>query len=326
MALYYIIFVTLFLISYVKRWHNEIFWGTITFLILFAGLRAYTIGTDTPTYKAVFQYLEPKEPLWYGLNIIISSLGLSYTSLLIAASSLTMIPLAIAIKRSSINPQLSIFIYYGLFGYLNSFNTMRQLVAVSFVLLAYTYCKKKYKCIALIIVAVGFHYSAIVALLIFLIDRLRLNSSIIYLFISFVFGCICNDSIFSALMGPYGQYLDSEFGYRENLSSAIVMAFLLNLLFLMIFYTSSNKLHNSIWLKIFLFGIIITNMTMQLVLGARIIMYFTMAQTVLYPSYFKYNRERHPALLQLIVFVYILTIFSKILVASKEYLIPYHFA
>lgn len=328
MGLYYSIFFVLFALSYVRRGRNKwLFWGSIFFLILMAGLRDYSIGTDTMSYKEIFDYLHQREPLWTGMNIVVKVLGGNYTDMLIVSSVLTMVPLGIAMRRSSVNPQYSLFFYYGVFGYLNSYNGMRQFVAISFVMLAYTYYQKnKIKCILLILIASGFHASAVIAFAIFLLPLVKFTKKNVFLLLplTFCLGFLFNDSLFNLLLGKYAGYLKSDdTGYRDNIFVAAVMALMMDMLFVWIYQMSKVNAKKYLWTKIFFIGILMVNLTFQLVLGARIILYFTMAQIFVFPYFLRFNKERAYGIPTLLIFLYCLVIFTKILLASQGDLVPY---
>lgn len=294
-------------------------------LALIAGLRSEEIGIDTHSYKNIFEWISdgvmyPIEPGWYLLNKIILWLGGSYNFLLLVASFLTLIPIGVVGLRSSTNPQMSLFFYYGLYAYLNSFNLTRQLVAVSFALLAYSYVREKKKFWLYIIVASLFHYSAIFSLIVIFVDKISITKQWIIIGItsSFFIGIILNDSLFYLLVGPYAGYLESSVGYRDNFSLAAFMAFLMSSLYVCLYFTLKNECKQNLWTKMFFIGVLILNLSMQLELGTRIILYFTLCQIIFYPMYFCCNYYKNKRVVVFSIILYTLLIFLKILILGNQ--------
>lgn len=260
------------------------------------------------------------------MNMLIRVMGGNYTVMLLVTSALTMILLGFALQRSSVNPQYSLFVYYGLFGYLNSFNIMRQFVAISFVLLAISYYRQKLKCGMFLLTACGFHSSAIIAFSIFFIPFLKFRKNNIYvmLFVTILVGCVLNDAVFNLLAGDYARYLTSDTdGYRDNPMSAFIMAMMMDFLFIWIYITAKTRVKKSIWMKVFFLGILLVNLTFKLELGTRLILYLTMSQIFVFPYFLKYNNEKTKIIPDVLIFVYCLVIFTKIFLGCEADLVPY---
>lgn len=144
-------------------------------LVLFCGLR-YNVGTDYPTYRLIFRRLSTDD--WVGaltgatqesgfvlLQLVIKTFTDEPAMLFLAASALTLIPTWVAIRRV-MGPRIvmSWGLWIGLGFYLNSFNTVRQSIAVALLLLAATYLptdKKRF--VLLSLVASTFHITALIA-------------------------------------------------------------------------------------------------------------------------------------------------------------------
>lgn len=333
MLLYIIIWFLLLLAS--KNCQKRMLFVSLLLLTLLAGLRSSDIGFDTHIYDNIFSWIEegihyPIEPGWYYLNKLVGLLGGNFNFFLWIVSFLTLFPLGIAFIRCSPNPMFSLFLYYSLYAYLNSYNGMRQFLAISFVIVGYTYLPHIKKFIIYILIATSFHFSAIVSLGALLYKKIVMKRSlvIISLLTSFLLGVVLNDDFFALLAGPYSQYLDSDFGYRDNLTSAVILVVFMDLLFCWCFFTSTESFKQSIWTKIFFFAIILINATLQLKLGARIILYFTLVQILYFPNYFNCNIVKNKFLLKNIIIIYVAIVFMKILLLGNlgEYSVyPYKF-
>ena len=324
MSFYIFIFVVLLYFSF-RKYNKYIYWGTILLLSLIAGLRSETIGVDTHAYKDIFiwisnEVLYPIEPAWYFLNKLIAWVGGIFNFLLWITSLLTLIPIGVVSLRCSSNPQMSLFFYYGLYAYINSFNGMRQFVAISFVLLAYSYITQKKNFFLYLLIAFIFHYSAIFSFIAILVDKVSLTKRRVIggIFSSFFVGMFFNDSMFLVLAGPYAGYLESSEGYRDNFLLAAIMAILMSCLYMCTFFTLRREYKQNLWTKMFFVGIIILNITMRLELGARIILYFTLCQIIFYPMYFRHNIVKNKRMVVLSILLYTSLVFMKILILGNQ--------
>lgn len=335
MIFYFSIFFGLLLLSNVKK-QNFLFYIIIILGIFMYAVRAKNMGVDTKMYIEIYEsqifgtITNHVEPLYAFLNKILFQCKAPIWILQGCCGALTLIPLAFVIKKVSVNPILSLFFYFALFGYLYSFNAVRQMIAISFVLLAYTYYPKKIKTILYIIIAMGFHTSAIIASAVFLTPFIKTKKAftILLLSLSFILGFIVNDTFLTLILGRYSVYitdkaLSSQFGFRDNVGYAAIMALALNAIYLMMDLSATTQIKQSKWFKLFLFMIILDNLTFRLELGTRIIINFSMVQTLLYPMIFKENHERKPIILKTLVFLYVLIYFFKLISNQTDYYVPY---
>jgi len=144
-------------------------------LITFSAMR-YGIGTDYALYSILYGRVDPGS---LGDSIATSPQEVGFVALMFVArqfseqpylafamaAALTVIPTLLAIRRSSVDPAYSIFLYIFFCYYTTSFNAMRQSIAVAFLLLADTYRHdRKIVWILLSALAVTFHTSAIIAI------------------------------------------------------------------------------------------------------------------------------------------------------------------
>ena len=181
MLLYIVVWIILLLYSF-KKENTTILWICILLLICMAGLRSISVGTDTFSYEDIYYWIEAGnanfiEPGWRFLNWLIQYVGGNFNMLLMVVAILTLLPVGFVIKQCSPAPSLSLFLYFSLFTYLQSYNLMRQMLAVSIVLLGYTYLYKQQRVRYLICVAFAmtFHTSALFSIPLIWIDRFNLS-------------------------------------------------------------------------------------------------------------------------------------------------------
>lgn len=317
------ILIILFILSQVWRYNPYVFWSSVIVLILLAGFRDLTMGVDTRSYKQGMEYVSLgitpySEFGWNQINWFIIKHGKDFHMLTLLVSILTIVPVALVFLRSSPNPQLSLFIYYGMFAYLNSFNGMRQFLAISMILVAYMFYKygKWWWTLLFIFLAYQFHHSAWYSLIVFALPYFKLNKDLwVYGFLIFTLflGSLLGGTFFKAISSGYGAYVDSSnFGYRESFGWAFILSFLMNALFVYMYYKTDEEDRNSVFFKIFFIAILVNNITYRLVLGSRIILYFTIIQTLLYPYYFNHRYQYTKWL----IVAYLTILFIKILNGS----------
>lgn len=145
------------------------------FLIIFASIRNYTIGTDTETYTINFvsktdsQYFNFTSDIEYGyqfLEFIILSLTHNYFWLFFITSFFVVNFYLITIKRLSENYILSVFIYITFGFYTFSFNGLRQGIAMSicFFALPLMLERKFFKYSLFILLSSLFHVASLIML------------------------------------------------------------------------------------------------------------------------------------------------------------------
>ena len=323
MLLWIAILVILYALSQFYRYNPLIFWSSVIILILLAGFRDVTMGVDTRSYKPAMEYVSMgispyKEYGWNKLNWFIINHGKDFHMLTLLASILTIVPVALVFVRSSANPQFSLFVYYAMFAYLNSFNGMRQFIAISFILVAYMFFieDKKIWTLIFIFLAYQFHHSAWYSVIVFALPYIKLNKDLyvyLLLIVTLALGCVFNANIFKTLSFGYSSYVDSSnFGYRDSFLWGFILSLLMNGLFVYMYIKTEASRRNSLIFKIFFLSILINNTTFRLVLGARLILYFTIIQTLLFPRYFNYRYQYT----RWIILTYLTVLFLKILNSS----------
>lgn len=151
----------------------------VVFLALFipASLRYYT-GTDYGNYERMFYddfSLETREILWVYLNKFVQFLNLDFQWVIVFASFLIYYPLCFKLKKMYFF--IGIVLYILLTFYFKSYNGIRQMVAVSFILWSFIcYEDKKYfKTAILYLISIGFHSSTLFILPLFLLSFVKIN-------------------------------------------------------------------------------------------------------------------------------------------------------
>jgi hypothetical protein len=123
---------------------------SVILLILFAGLRNKSVGTDTGGYVYYFErgarnffVSETMESGFLLLETVAASISLSYWSLLTLIAVLSIFAYVYAIKKLTLNIPLSFFLYITLAAYIFFFNGARQGIAASIFAVALVFLLKR---------------------------------------------------------------------------------------------------------------------------------------------------------------------------------------
>lgn len=178
-------------------------------MILIAGLRGMTVGTDTKNYYNIFctlQHIKWKdlrsfyvEPGYVVLNKLVDMFFGKYQILLFLVAVVVYIGLFAMIKKMSLDPLMSVFLFITIGYFASSMNIFRQYIATVCVWVSfYTYVWKKKKLQTYIWIFIGFlfHDSILVIVPVLIFWKFMNNkSSFRRMLIEFVFGIGCVGSI-----------------------------------------------------------------------------------------------------------------------------------
>jgi transmembrane protein EpsG len=150
----------------------NVFMGS-SLMILFAGFRSTSVGTDTNNYLGIFNHINKYklsksdtsiEYLYFFLNKLSYFLSKEFTFLLILIAIIVVYLNLKVIIKFSVNLWLSVFIFMIFGGYLFLFNGARQALAVAIISLAILqiYKRNVKKYIFWVVIASLFHNTALI--------------------------------------------------------------------------------------------------------------------------------------------------------------------
>lgn len=221
-------------------------------LFLFVANRSIYFGADVIGYINKFNEIKnlnfsyifsvaffesEKDPVFYYLAKITSFIGIDYRGWIAILSGIFITSFSIILYKYSKLPMISILLIISL-GYLTfSMTGLRQGMAISFILLSYTFIRdrKIWKFILVVLFAALFHSSALVFLIAYPLAFLKFNSKhvftfllvlILYLFFSNQIISLLNILIWS---DQYDYYLNNNEGlnYTGFLIQLIIFLFCL---------------------------------------------------------------------------------------------------
>lgn len=284
-------------------------WGVFIILnfIFLVGLRGHNVGTDTDNYWYAYLYQmgNRMEPLFHLVRDCCRYINLSVNAYFTVLSTLTFLPLWWFIKRESSNFGFSLLIYYtfSTLFFFQTFNVVRACLAISYLLVCCFYIRNnKYKrAIFFALIAVMFHYSALMIIFIIIITSCikRLNFFIVLASISITFiiglsfgtfvqdlavGLSAADAFTSAdseALDNYQNYLDKFEDSTWNLVGALATMLPFSVITILTF----NKEHaQNIYYRLLFIGVIINNAFVAAMFTYRITMYLLIFSIIVLPN------------------------------------------
>ncbi len=154
-------------------------------LVLFAGLRSITVGTDTLTYCRIFESIAnggafgegERFEIGYKLFVrLIASISSNPHVFIFVSAVVVYVGLYLFLKNNSDSPVFSILLFYLIF-FCNSLNISRQYVGLAIAINSLTYIKsKKYvKALLLILIGTTIHTACIILLVVLIISFFKQN-------------------------------------------------------------------------------------------------------------------------------------------------------
>ena len=222
-----------------------LFTAIAVILILLAGLRHYSVGRDTLQYINAYTGITPLDRYELGFSSFLNLLykfSTDFQFLIFVSSVIIFIPIMYLIFRHSKNYYFSLYL-----------NAMRQSMAVAIVLVAnelYRYNKNCKIFIFLIVSAVLFHNSAIIAVLIPLLYKIKLKTPNILLGLIVFCGIgFCTKDLFILIAEHISEYLPNVMYYtyidsyeaQVNYSGIVLQGILYLLIFLSLYIIVKNS-------------------------------------------------------------------------------------
>lgn len=302
-----------------KHYHNKSAYFIFSLFatlppIFLAGLRASSVGCDTEGYvDGIFNVAlstndfgilrerkEDIELLYLGLNYLATRFTNNPVFVQTFAHILIIYPVykTSMLWRKDFSPVFVMFIFYCVC-YQESLSTVRHFIALSFSLLAITYCiKRKYfKFAFLTITSLGFHHSAIMSLispiLLFLLGKYPIKQYVLLyvsLFLILVVAILRLDAVIvmflmsDLLPAKYAIYSPtySDFDQSLGMSNLIIKTLTCFYIFLIVLRFKTNKLID-LFFFVALLDMVLSFASLIVTPLARLAYYFRMISCVSIP-------------------------------------------
>lgn len=350
LSVFFIIFIGL-IFNYKNRKQKKIYL-IISFFILItiACIRDNNVGVDTEQYVRNYKVISSLD--FSELSSLRYELGFSYLCkilsnfsenpqiLIIVTSIFINISVLRFIYKNSDNVLLSTILYVIMNFYFSYMNIMRQAIAVSIILWAYEYLKKRryIPFIILVILATMFHFSAILAIIFIVLKELKFNKKFIYIMLilsllSFCFGR--QFFIFLCKLSPrLNDYLAGEFS-GSNYFGALIEAIIYIIIFFVgifiikkedeeIFMDKSNK--ENLLIGIVGLTCILLVLVMKVSIFNRFSPYFSIFTIIWIPNILsKIKRRENRMLMTITILLLLITYFIVIMLFRPEWYgtVPY---
>jgi hypothetical protein len=280
MTPYIILLICTCFISFFAQYHKSkknigemklMFYLNFVILVLFAGLRSSSVGTDTSNYELIFSNKNSiydffsnanYEYSFYSLNWLVKQFTSDFNTLLIAIALIVVFSYQKVIYKYSNNYWLSNFVYITLGFYSFFFNGVRQGMACALVFLALSFLLERNfkKYLLLIILAASFHKTAILLLpLYFLFNVDKLKGKGTYIFVIGLLSSLVMSFAIDIMSNIDARY--TYYGKSEHTGGELIVSFITILGAL--FYILRNKIklykkEYDLMLVIYLFGVMIS--------------------------------------------------------------------
>lgn len=326
MEIFYLLSIFLLFGAFLKP-KQQVGYLIISFVILLilAGFRDVSVGTDTLGYQELFNRLDQgisirQEIGWQYLNKAVIYFGGDFEHLLIVSSLFVLFPVFYVSRKYSENPMLSIFLYFAFYIYLQSFNITRQTIAVSIVLIGYTFLIKEqyWRYCLLVIIAFFFHTTALLCLPLVFINRIP-NKTVVYIgliAVSLLIGVLFSNFLIQNSARIFGYE-----GYLGRFDSAVgVGIFLLVVNAFGVFVVFTSKKRDTLF-KLFVLYIAFANLSSMVPFGYRVVFYFTIIQILFLPSFINNSVIKPRQLAFFLVIFYAYVVLSRSMGAGE--VVPY---
>lgn len=272
-------------------------------LITIAGFR-YCVGVDYENYRLMYEldnepsnYLYFIEPSWLIINDIVHELNGTYILWFLVVSAITILLIMYGIQKQSSYIFLSMIFFVGSFLYVESFNAVRQFVAMAIIFSAtpILLSEKRYWYILVIAFAMCFHYSAGIAIVFFLLRRkYSFMIKICVLIFSALLGEYLLQKILIPLTENFGEFfstlLDTSRSYvidaseHDTAINSGLKKLVYNLLaILVVFMTKKWQDSRIFYANCFVLSIVIYNLFRSFMEYLRLYEYFFMYGIILFP-------------------------------------------
>lgn len=332
-----------------KQAGNVIFFVLSVILILFVGLRG-NIEPDYESYLDIFQHSKTSnyidfevEPLYLFLNKAILLLGGAFPIIVFIMAFISIMPKLFFFKKYSPNFALSFFIFFCGSLFLFDFIATRQAVAIGLFMFSLQYIQNRswWNYFSIIILASGFHISALILLPCFFILNYEYSNIKLYLIlflcvglnllqvnVGFLKNALDLISLPGATVAKLAIYsAESEFGFISL--KQIILGFLF--VFIKNRINPKNDMLN-IFVNIYVLGIFLGTLLNEIPqFSYRVKWYFFSLEAILIPYvifYFSRNQSILKNLLYcflFLIYVYSLFGFLDSLASRDKYIFPYKF-
>jgi hypothetical protein len=329
---------------------------SIFVLFILSGFRSINVGYDTQGHLMLFQrvangilsFSDYKEPGYTLLSLIVSFFG-NFNLFLVVYASISLFILYYSIKYFSINPYISLYIYYAFYFLGNNMAKLRASMAILLLTIAliYLYKNQKKYFVIFVLIAMTFHNASIFFFVLLFLNKIKLSKRRMYflIIVAVIIGqsaipeifyrqFLVNNIMISALnLAPVTtliRYAESSHTIRESGGYLGYLYILLNSILVVWFYDKLKLLKDkkAVFLaKIYYWGTILFFILFDLALiNSRLTMPFLVTQIFLVPYLF--NCFKNKSLRLSFAALYMISVFIRgyyNFLGVYDYFVPFTF-
>lgn len=268
----------------------------VTILLVVVGsIRALDVGNDVIPYQGYFNngYSNGKiEPGYILLSNVIKFTSNNYRVLLFFLQILSVTPVMYVIYKRSPIQWLSVFMYHSMYLYVNSFNILRQAVAMAFILLAYyfltkdesTTLKDKFLYAMCIMIAASFHIISMAFILLPIIKyiKIELKHLIILIALSIII-FVLKDEIIMQLLSILGRPYYNDIKISFGITTILIFSLMLLVSYSSKYQSSFSQIHN-LNINIILLVLIFNLFWVWFPNHARVSQFFMLLSIIFFPD------------------------------------------
>lgn len=313
MIIYFAIMVILSVLYYYQRNNKKLFViSSFCILAFIAAIRNVSVGTDTKQFCEIYSDIAENswsyfytvsgfngrmEPGFYLLCKLLSYITKNHQILIATTSLFSIGTFCYYIYKESKNAYLSMIIFIGFQHYAMYLTAMRQVLAISILIIGYEIFLKKEKnlpYILMVIIAMQFHISAFIGLIYLFLRKVNFSIKAMLILISatFVSSLILPKLlIFITKYIGFSEYIDSIF-FVSNYSAAVIQLAVYLLFFsIALFYKHFTDYDDKFLICLLLLNVVFQIFGIQIVIIERVILYFSILSLSLLPNCLEYEEE-----------------------------------
>lgn len=322
--------------SLIRRFYLAV---VLLMLVLFAGFRNVSVGTDTGAYVADFNLITSSDFIWRtteigynSLAFICSSISSNYTLLLTSVALISIVCYSIGLIRLTKRYETAFFLFFTMGFFTFIFNGARQSIALSIFVLALSSLlnRRLVSYLFLVVLAASFHHTALFAIPLYFLAIPRVGfRQLLYIFIAITTLVLTLRSagqfIELFFSDKYTSYtVKGESGGSLMVSYLLVQGFILYLLRHKIYDPKRKYLR---LLNIYLIGLVPASATVLAGVNPsgllRISMYASSTSMVLWPMVFYGIKDDSIRFLSSVLFLIFFITFFYFTTISFSQLVPY---
>lgn len=313
--------------------------GIVYFLL--AALRGRTVGSDTDIYVNVFERTSnmsildaynnsEKDPIFYVFLKIVSIFFDSYTALFFIIALFFTVSVMRFLYKYSRDPMLSWIMALAFNLYQFTLTAMRQTLAISFVLIAFScfFEKKWFKGVIAALLGALFHSSAIAVLAVLLLWKIKINKPVLWgsvgiLGVSFILNKQIAGLVLEIFQGETTDYGISE----EQMGLTMLLVIFVLYVFAVLFVNSEKLANSEFTQKLFILSFVAVffeTLVPAQPIFFRLAFYFLYALIVLVPEVILTGREKNDQVVLYLAIAGVLTLQYFMFTIGSSNILPYY--